>query len=184
MKLDDERWALCNAYGIQQKREEFEWLLSHIKDDADILEIGSYSGGTTVGFCQTSGTVVACDIYPRYNIKMLRADCDKENVHRIKGDSLKSKHLVTAICDKFDAIFIDGDHTYEGVKKDYLHYKDLLAPGGIIAFHDVIDSDNHRNLNCYVALFWEELKLEPTLNLEEKVVEPMHWGGIGIIHGE
>ena len=36
----------------------------------------------------------------------------------------------------FDFIFIDGDHTYEAVKKDYEDWLSLIAPGGYIAFHD------------------------------------------------
>ncbi len=35
-------------------------------------------------------------------------------------------------------IFVDGDHTYEGVRQDILDYYPLLAPGGIIMFHDFL----------------------------------------------
>ncbi|MBI4718317.1 MAG: class I SAM-dependent methyltransferase [Planctomycetes bacterium] len=33
-------------------------------------------------------------------------------------------------------VFIDGDHNLEQVIADYRHYRDLLAPGGVLAFHD------------------------------------------------
>jgi len=33
-------------------------------------------------------------------------------------------------------IFVDGDHTSEQVAADFEHYRDLLAPGGCLAFHD------------------------------------------------
>jgi len=33
-------------------------------------------------------------------------------------------------------IFIDGDHSYAGVKRDMIDYYPLLAPGGIMLFHD------------------------------------------------
>jgi MMP 1-O-methyltransferase len=36
-----------------------------------------------------------------------------------------------------DLLFIDGDHSYEGVVKDYLDWAPLVKKGGIIAFHDV-----------------------------------------------
>jgi Methyltransferase domain len=42
-------------------------------------------------------------------------------------------------------IFVDGDHTYEGVKQDILNYYPLLAPGGIMFFHDYLpplDAEN------------------------------------------
>ena len=44
-----------------------------------------------------------------------------------------------------ELIFIDGDHTYEGVKQDIIHYLPLLAPGGIMIFHDYLPSLNDDN---------------------------------------
>lgn len=35
-----------------------------------------------------------------------------------------------------DFIFIDGDHNYEGVKRDWDTYKPLLKKGSIVALHD------------------------------------------------
>ena len=64
----------------------------------------------------------------------------------------------------FDLIFIDGDHSYEGVKRDFDLYKKLLSPRGYIAFHDI--DPNHVFLNSYldgepktgkVRNFWQEL---------------------------
>ena len=37
---------------------------------------------------------------------------------------------------KIDLLFIDGDHSYEGVKKDFELYSKLLSPSGIISIHD------------------------------------------------
>jgi hypothetical protein len=37
---------------------------------------------------------------------------------------------------KFDFIFIDGDHSYEGVENDTLKAFKLLKPGGVIMWHD------------------------------------------------
>lgn len=39
---------------------------------------------------------------------------------------------------KLDFLFIDGDHTYEGVKKDFEMYSPLVRKGGLIAFHDIV----------------------------------------------
>jgi hypothetical protein len=35
-----------------------------------------------------------------------------------------------------DLLFIDGDHSYEGVKKDFDLYSKLVSPHGIILIHD------------------------------------------------
>lgn len=42
-------------------------------------------------------------------------------------------------------IFVDGDHTYEGVKRDIINYYPLLAPGGIMMFHDYLPPLNPEN---------------------------------------
>lgn len=60
---------------------------------------------------------------------------------------------------KFDLMFIDGDHTYEGVKKDFEMYVPLLKDGGLILMHDTI------NDNEGVKDFWKEIKY-PKVNLE------------------
>lgn len=39
------------------------------------------------------------------------------------------------------ALFIDGDHSYDGVIHDIIHYASRVVPGGIIAFHDYSYTD-------------------------------------------
>ena len=45
---------------------------------------------------------------------------------------------------KIDLLFIDGGHSYENVKLDYHLFKDLVRPGGVIAFHDATRNGNVR----------------------------------------
>jgi hypothetical protein len=40
---------------------------------------------------------------------------------------------------KIDFLFIDGDHSYEGVKRDFELYSTLMNPKGIIVLHDTDD---------------------------------------------
>lgn len=44
---------------------------------------------------------------------------------------------------KIDFLFIDGDHTYEGVKKDFDLYTQLLSENGVIIIHDT--DENYEN---------------------------------------
>lgn len=47
-----------------------------------------------------------------------------------------SYNLVNSWVNNFDFIWIDGDHNYEAVKKDFDDWFPRLSPSGIIAFHD------------------------------------------------
>lgn len=64
-----------------------------------------------------------------------------------------------------DFIFIDGDHSYEGLGGDWRVWKDHLAAGGIVALHD----SRNRN-NCGSERFTREVILpDPGFELLEEV---------------
>lgn len=89
-------------------------------------------------------------------------------VHVIFGDSTDAdikQEVVKALGNQsIDFLFIDGDHTYEGVKKDFEIYAPLVRPGGIIGFHDVAlegkNADGHEweSLGLQVKKFWDEIR--------------------------
>lgn len=56
----------------------------------------------------------------------------------------------------YDFLFIDGDHSYEGVRNDWETFGALVRPGGIVMLHD---SFYHANGTEEVDIFWRELKL-------------------------
>lgn len=79
----------------------------------------------------------------------------------------------------FDAILIDGDHTYEGVKADWENYRDL-AP--IIAFHDIVGHDQFEKVTrrgVEVPRLWAEIKASGANVVE--FVSPGSAMGIGIV---
>jgi predicted O-methyltransferase YrrM len=82
-----------------------------------------------------------------------------------------------------DFLFIDGDHTYDGVKQDFERYKALVRRGGLIAFHDiapahagsaVIDDPGE------VPRFWAELREQREAR---EFIDPNGAGcfGIGVV---
>ena len=72
-----------------------------------------------------------------------------------------------------DFLFIDGDHSYEGVKSDFDLYYEFMNKKGTVAFHDILDK-------CGVDRFWEEIRSKYR-NLE--IVEDYNQkcAGIGVI---
>lgn len=127
--------------------------------------------------------------------------CERfDNVHFIRGDSHSNvifNHFLDVICvgndsyknlegkiieyhkvNPIDFLFIDGDHSYEGVKQDFEMYSPFVRPGGIIAFHDINDTERHRERNVYVGKFWNEIK-DKYEHYEFNANED--WAGIGVI---
>ena len=79
---------------------------------------------------------------------------------------------------QIDFLFIDGDHTYDGVKQDFEMYAPLVRPGGIVGFHDIA---HHRpEANCQVDEFWSEIK--ENYEHKEFLADPdQRWAGIGVL---
>jgi len=64
----------------------------------------------------------------------------------IKSTSERAYYDFFVIQDiKIDVLFIDGDHSYEGVKLDFELYSKLMSPKGIILIHDT-DSEYEESL--------------------------------------
>jgi len=81
-----------------------------------------------------------------------------------------------------DFLRIDGDHTYKGVKHDFDFYSPLVAPDGLIAFHDIVPALH--NDACQVHVFWGEIK-DRYRHVEFVEREGNRawrsWGGIGVL---
>jgi len=59
---------------------------------------------------------------------------------------------------KWQYIYIDADHSYEGVKKDYKIFWPRLEKGGFMVFHDVLLRQHPEFDNFGVWKFWNEMK--------------------------
>lgn len=175
-------WYIAKLFKIQQK--ETEWLkfialLANIEPE-NILEIGSYDGGSTISLSLLCKNLITIEyIPPRYDVNIIKQEC---NFTYIQGDSTSPEIINLFKLNpqtKFDVIFIDGGHEYNTVKQDFLNYKQFIKPGGIIAMHDIIESDLHKAQNTTVYKFWNEVK-NNFKNLE--IIEPpLDWGGIGLL---
>lgn len=67
---------------------------------------------------------------------------------------------------KWSYIYIDGDHSYKGVKYDFKHSWPLLKNGGIIALHD-IHVKKTGSLTLGVHKLWKKLKASQKYNTIE-----------------
>lgn len=79
---------------------------------------------------------------------------------------------------KIDYLFIDGDHSYKGVKKDFEMYAPLVKKGGLIGLHDIKDCEVYRKTGVEVHKFWKELKQKYNKTEEICVNSPQEYGGV------
>lgn len=65
------------------------------------------------------------------------------------------RHVLDALADRpIDFLFIDGDHLYDAVKRDWELYAPLVRSGGIIVLDDAAIEDNE---TVEVFKFWPEI---------------------------
>src|SRR5579864_4329433 len=75
-----------------------------------------------------------------------------------------------------DFLFVDGDHRYESVRRDFDLYEPLVRPGGMVAFHDI---SPHTTADTEgTAAFWGELKQRYAT--EERIQDGIAGYGIGV----
>lgn len=119
-----------------------------------ILEIGTWKGYSALLWEQAfGGCIVTIEKTEELDIRL------PAPAFYIKGDS-HSEQMLEQVknCypnEQYDFLFIDGDHSYEGVKKDFEMYAPLVRKGGIIIFHDAI---YHADETEEVDIFWHEIK--------------------------
>ena len=189
--IDFKTRGLYRIYSVQM-REEILALAKAVKsiNPTTILEIGTHNGGTFFIWANlASELAITCDIIKSKVRDELYHSFpppdSKCKVIPLAGDSHDEQFLETIKTslngNKIDFLFIDGDHTEDGVKSDYNMYSPLVRSGGIIAFHDILEKQPTPTNQVYH--FWKEIK--KSTNTEEFVKDYTQTGyGIGIIHIE
>lgn len=134
-----------------QHRAELSAFCEYLADrePQTVLELGTFLGGTLYVWARaldTTAQVVTVDrpvwtdlvhegrrtLYPTF--------AEDVAIDLVFGDSHApgtTEAVGAALQDEVDVLFVDGDHTYEGVREDFRTYRQLLADDGVVAFHDI-----------------------------------------------
>jgi predicted O-methyltransferase YrrM len=189
------------AFGVSIKPVQVEYeiaklleIVAELKPKV-VLEIGTAGGGTLFLFTRVAdpeAKIISVDLpggpfgggYPRWKIPLYKSfSKGGQRIYLVRGDSHDPRTLeeVKRILgdEKVDFLFIDGDHTYEGVKRDFEMYSPLVRNGGVIAFHDICP--HPPETGCEVSQFWNEVKQR---HKYAEIVEDWNqkWAGIGVLY--
>lgn len=119
-----------------------------------VLEIGSYLGASAAvlaaGLTDGHATARLTCVDTWLNDTMSEGSRDtwetfqgntvryRERIDAVRGLSAESAPRVAAgLARPLSLVFFDGDHSYEGIRRDWEAYAPLVGPGGVVAFHDV-----------------------------------------------
>jgi len=173
-----------------------------------VLEIGTADGGTLFAHARLASPdalVISIDLpegpfgggYPASRVPLYRSFAQhNQRLELLRVDSHEPATvalLETVLAGRrIEYAFIDGDHTYEGVRQDFDLCRRFAAPGAVIAFHDIVDQPNSAYVSATrsqevadwaVHRFWKELKRE--YDHDEFIHDPMQEGyGIGVVYLE
>lgn len=186
-----------------QIEEEFKAVAAYLAENGvqRVLEIGTSSGGTLFVWswiAGRTGMTVSLDLpegefagsqplgnegYPHWRSALYESFLPAgHTLHLLKVDSHEASTVrkveELAAGEPFDFLFIDGDHSYEGVRRDFEMYSPLVRPGGHVAFHDIVVRPPETQ--CEVERFWREVSQQ--YESREFVRDrDQGWGGIGVL---
>jgi cephalosporin hydroxylase len=120
-----------------------------IDNDITYLEIGAFAGGSASLVSSHSNVtkVISVDLGQPINPSI-----PIRNVNKFKNENCKYDYIqgnsqdkntideVFNMVDKVDILFIDGNHSKNGVIRDFENYSSLVKKGGYILFDDYMDS--------------------------------------------
>lgn len=178
-----------NPFQVESEILALMALLSE-RRPARIVEIGTARGGTLLLLTRVASydaTIVSVDLpggpfgggYRRTHANLIRSFArDRQKIHLVRGNSHSASTVdrVRAILGgQADCLFIDGDHTYDGVLADFEKYSPLVSADGLIAFHDIVPG-LPENVGG-VPNFWEDVR---TRFEHREIVADWDQGGYGI----
>lgn len=182
----------CDYFGPHQNRSEILELLEFARkiSPKNVCEIGTAAGGTNFLLSQALPTVclmVGIDLFVTDKRRLSYFSRPSVQHIYLDGSSYASetvKRAQRAFSGRsLDVLFIDGDHSYNGVRQDFLSYRQFVRDGGLIVFHDIVPdymARYGRNTGRWaggVPQFWQKLK---AFYPHKEFIENPEQDGLGI----
>ena len=162
---------------MDSKESKYLYDLIASYDNPMCVEIGRLQGGSTLLMTYAGGYVYSIDLhlsktvaegrgehFDTYLKEVLRLRGLTDRVNIVVGDSQNCD--TSKFNNQVDILFIDGDHSYEGVKKDYSNWINTVKPGGHILFPD---ASGLKGTVAGVKKFVDNIQLKRIANADSTV---------------
>lgn len=143
------RWSVGLAEAqTQTTAAERDCLARHAASRRLLAEIGVWHGVTTTRLraaMAPDGVLYAIDPYPNGRLgfsvqeRIARREVARVangRVEWVRACGVEAARTLATLSGRLDFVFIDGDHSYEGLRGDWDGWSPLLARGGVAALHD------------------------------------------------
>ena len=152
LKLFDELWNLPPNQHLPEWKMFLEICETHLKKheikNSIVVELGTHGKNQKKFYEQLLGIEhIGIDIARKYRPDIHGDTHDPRTLEALKR-RLNGRPI--------NILFIDADHNYESVKKDFEIYNPLCD--GIVAFHDIETARYQLDPEIQVWKFWDELK--------------------------
>ncbi len=151
-----------------------------------VIEIGRYKGGSTLLIAAAMGgegefwSIDIGDKEARLHDGSLSRPFDAQIGDTFAGLGLQVNLLVgdsrtlEVDTEEVDLVFIDGDHSYEGVKNDFEQFGKRVRIGGAVLFDDASDEEMFRTHSDTVGRLVREIIAEGHFELVKSVNRLAH----------
>jgi hypothetical protein len=178
--------ALAMHAHALQKPDELDQFFDRALGVKSVIEIGCDAGGMLAPFRKLTEHVLGIDLPggpwgSNRPLSTWGATVILGNSHDDHVFDMAEAWSLGLPLESVDLLFIDGDHTYTGVKMDYEMYSPLVRKGGMIVLQDIVPHTKHPDVK--VDQFWNEIK--GVHEYREIISEDgAPWAGIGILYKE
>jgi predicted O-methyltransferase YrrM len=141
----------------QTTQAERDCLARHAEGARRLVEIGVWHGVTTCRLRRVmavDGVLLGVDPYPvgriRFSAQQIIAHREvgkikQGHVEWVRATGVEAARAYAAVGgEPVDFVFIDGDHSHEGLRGDWESWSPLIATGGIVSLHDSRSSAERR----------------------------------------
>lgn len=141
--------------GLTLLAEDEDILVKYAKGRQNAVDLGTFMGRSAALIAEQATAVTTVDIFEDISLieepswQLVYADLYKNHPHPYETIKANLSHWPNIrvvrgltkhpVAENVDFLFIDGDHSWQGVNDDFFAYLPYLLSGALVLFHDSLE---------------------------------------------